>query len=81
MPFVMEDLAQKARKEGARRLLTFVSSQNIPALKGCRRSEFVPNMLRNRRVRLFKRRITFTPLPKGTRYPFEESEKGAQAPD
>ena len=69
MPFVMEDLAQKARKEGARRLLTFVTCQNVPALKGCRRAGFVPNMLVNRRFRLFKRRFTFTPLAEGTRVP------------
>jgi GNAT superfamily N-acetyltransferase len=67
MPFVMEHLAQKARKEGARRLLTNVTSQNVPALKGCRRAGFVPNMLINRRFRLFKRRVTFTPLPERTR--------------
>jgi GNAT superfamily N-acetyltransferase len=69
MPFVMEDLAQKARKEGARRLLTFVSRQNVPALKGCRRAGFVPNMLVNRGFRLFKRRFTFKPLPARTRVP------------
>lgn len=68
-PFVMEDLAQKARKEGARRLLTFVTCQNVPALKGCRRAGFVPTMLVNRRFRLFKRSFTFTPLPVGTRVP------------
>ena len=69
MPFVLDDLAQKARKEGARRVQTFVSIQNVPALKGCRRSGFVPNMLVHRRFRLFKRRLTCTPLPAGTRVP------------
>lgn len=72
MPFVMEDLAEKARNEGARRLITVVFSGNVPALKGCQRSGFVPYMLVNQRCRLFKRRITFTPLPEGTRYPFED---------
>jgi GNAT superfamily N-acetyltransferase len=72
MPFVMEDLAGKARNEGARRLVTFVSSENVPALKGCQRAGFVPYMLVNRRFRLFMRRISFMPLPEGTRYPFEE---------
>jgi GNAT superfamily N-acetyltransferase len=67
MPFVMEHLAQKAREKGAQRLLTFVTSHNVPALKGCIRAGFVPNMLVNRRFRLFKRRVTFTPLPEGTR--------------
>jgi GNAT superfamily N-acetyltransferase len=80
MPFVMEDLAQKARKEGARRLLTFVSTQNVPALKGCRRAGFVPNKLIHRRFRLFKRRKTYTPLPKGTRYAFEDGG-GASTPE
>ena len=80
MPFVLDDLAQKARKEGARRLLTFVRIQNVPALKGCRRSGFVPNMLVHRRFRLFKRRITYTQLPKGTRYPFEDGG-GASTPE
>jgi GNAT superfamily N-acetyltransferase len=70
MPFVMEALAQKARTEGARRLLTFVSSKNAPALQGCRRSGFEPIMIVHRRFRLFKRRITFTPLREGTIEPF-----------
>ena len=80
MPFVLDDMAQKARKEGARRLLTFVRIQNVPALKGCRRSGFVPNMLVHRRFRLFKRRIIYTQLPKGTRYPFEDGG-GASTPE
>ena len=63
MPFVMEDLAEKARCEGALRLLTFVFSGNIPSLKGCQRAGFRPFVLVNRRFRLFMRRITFTPLP------------------
>lgn len=72
MPFVMDDLAEKARLEGARRLLTFVFDGNIPSLKGCQRAGFVPYLLVNRRYRLFMRRISFAPLLEGARYPFEE---------
>ena len=71
MPFVMNQLAEKASQEGARWLLTFVSAENIPALKGCKRAGFVPYLLVNQRFRLFRRRIVFTPLPERTPYPFD----------
>jgi GNAT superfamily N-acetyltransferase len=71
MPFVMNQLAGKARQGGARWLLTFVSTENVPALKGCKGAGFVPYLLVNQRFRLFRRRVAFTPLPEGTRYPFD----------
>ena len=71
MPFVMNQLAEKARQEGARWLLTFVSTGNVAALKGCKRVGFVPYLLVNQRFRPFRRRIVFTRLPEGTPYPFD----------
>ncbi len=71
LPFVMNQLAETARQEGARWLLTFVSTGNVAALKGCKRAGFVPYLLVNQRFRLFGRRIVFTPLPEGTPYPFD----------
>ncbi len=80
MPFVMDQLAEKARQEGARRLLTFVSSENIPALKGCKHAGFVPYLLVNQRFRLFRRRVVFTPLPERTPYPFDVAGEHAAKP-
>ena len=58
------------RRQTARRL------RRVGAIEGVeiRNSDgrWIVARLRNRRFRLFKRRITFTPLPEGTRYPFEE---------
>jgi GNAT superfamily N-acetyltransferase len=71
LPLVMNQLAEKARREGARRLLTFVSTGNVAALKGCKRVGFAPYLLVNQQFRLFRRRIVFTPLPEGTPYPFD----------
>jgi GNAT superfamily N-acetyltransferase len=71
MPFVMDHLAQEARDRGARWLVTFVATENVPSLKGCKRAGFVPYLLRGQIHRLFRRRITFTALPEGTPYPFD----------
>ena len=79
MPFVMEQLAQEARRRGARWLLTFVDTANLPSLKGCKRAGFVPYLVRHQQRRLFRRRITFTPLPEETPYPFEAAEGLAEA--
>lgn len=71
MPAAMARIAEKAVDLGARRVITFVDHENVPALKGCQRSGFRPYLLRNDRWRLFRRHVSFQPLPAGTRYPFE----------
>ncbi len=71
MPAAMARIAEKARTHDARRVITFVDHHNIPALKGCQRAGFRPYLIRVDRWRLFRRRVSFRPLPAGTPYPFE----------
>ena len=71
MPCAMAQLAAKAGEKGARWAITFVSQDNIPSLKGCKRAGFAPFLIRKKEWRLFHSRITFTPLPAGTPYPFD----------
>jgi GNAT superfamily N-acetyltransferase len=71
MPAAMARIAERARDHGARRVITFVDHENIPALKGCQRAGFAPYLIRTDRWRLFRRRVAFQPLPPGTPYPFE----------
>ena len=72
MPCAMAQIAKQAADLGARWVITFVMDDNIPSLKGCKRAGFVPYLTRREQWRLFHRRMTFTPLPPGTPYPFDE---------
>jgi hypothetical protein len=63
MPCAMAQIAQKAADFGARWVITFVSNDDIPSLKGCKRAGFAPYLIYKKRWRLFHRRLTFTPLP------------------
>lgn len=71
MPCAMAQIAEKASEIGARWVVTFVTHDNIPSLKGCQRSGFVPYLTREERWRAFRHLVTFTPLPEGTPYPWE----------
>jgi len=71
MSYAMAHIAKKAENFKARWVITFVEKDNVPSLKGCKRAGFVPYLLRDVRWFLFKRRITWIPLPKGSPYPFE----------
>jgi GNAT superfamily N-acetyltransferase len=62
MPAAMAQITEKARDFGARRVITFVDSSNVPALKGCRKAGFVPCLTRIDRWRLFRRQIVFQEL-------------------
>lgn len=79
MPAAMALIAEKARDFGARRVITFVDHENIPALKGCQRSGFSPYLIRYDHWRLFRRRVSFERLPPGTPYPFETEQPGRAA--
>ena len=72
MPAAMARIAEHARDFEARRVITFVDHENIPALKGCQRAGFRPYLMRVDRWRLFRRRVGFHLLPPGTRYPYEK---------
>lgn len=76
MPSAMAQFAEKAADFGARWVITFVGQDNIPALKGCKSAGFYPYLIRQERWRLFRRSLTFTPLPDGTPYPFDVNGAG-----
>ncbi len=71
MPSAMAQIAAKAAEHGARRVITYVGPENIPSLKGCKRSGFAPFQERQERWRLFRQRVSFTSLPTGTGYSFD----------
>jgi hypothetical protein len=50
---------------GARWVITFVTTDNEPSLKGCHRAGFCPYVLRRERWLLFRRRLSFEPLLPG----------------
>ena len=65
----VEQVALAARRFGARYLVTFVGVENTPSLKACRRAGLVPYLERVEAWHLFRRRVTFRPLPEGADYP------------
>ncbi len=62
MPAAMAQISEKARDFGARRVITFVDSSNVPALRGCRKAGYVPCLARIDRWRLFRRQFVFQEL-------------------
>lgn len=71
MPCAMAQIAERATEFGARWAITICGDTNIPSLKGCKRSGFMPYMVREETWRLFRQKITFNDLPPGTPYPFD----------
>lgn len=63
MPAAMARIAEKGKEIGVRYVITFVGINNIPSLKGCKRSGFHPYILRKESWFLFKRKISFTEIP------------------
>lgn len=63
MPSAMAQIAEKASLMNVRWVITFVDVSNIASLKGCRRSGFEPYVLRTERWLLFRRSVSFHPLP------------------
>jgi len=63
MAAAMAQIAERAGEFGARWVVTFVDESNVASLKGCARAGFVPFLRRHEAFRLFRRRVSFTPLP------------------
>lgn len=63
MPEAMSKIAEKAVAIDARWVITFVDINNIPSLKGCKRSGFEPYILRECEWFLFRYTVSFHPLP------------------
>ena len=64
MPAAMAQIAEKGSEVGARYVITFVGIDNIPSLKGCKRSGFDPYVLRTEKWFLFEKRVEFQPVNK-----------------
>jgi hypothetical protein len=65
MSEAMARIAEKGGSLGARWVVTFVTTDNQPSLKGCERAGFSPYILRRERWRLFRRQLSFEALPQG----------------
>ena len=63
MPAAIARIANLHRRQGIRRLVTFVYTDNAASLKAIRKAGFVPRTLRTTRWRLFRKQVTFSPLP------------------
>ena len=74
MPAAMALIAEKATDVGANRVITFVDSVNVPALRGCKKAGFMPYVARIDKWRLFRRQCVFIDLPAGTPYPFDAAQ-------
>ena len=72
-------VASHAPEFGARWVIGFTVERNHPALKAGMRAGFTPYLKRVESWRLFRRRVSFTPLPEGTPLPFEAQPGGAAA--
>jgi GNAT superfamily N-acetyltransferase len=77
MIHVMPELARKARALGLRWLVLFASVTNVPMLKACQFTGFVPYVERREAWRFFRRQVTFRPLPAGAPYPLHTAAAGA----
>jgi GNAT superfamily N-acetyltransferase len=71
MASAMARIAERAQDFGARYVITFVSDQNIPSLKGCRKAGFDTYTERELTWRLGRRSVRFTRVPEGFRLPYE----------
>lgn len=66
---VWPEMARIARESGARELLSYPSVGDEPILRVSKWFGFEPFVMRHERYRLFRRSVTFVPLPEGSPYP------------
>ena len=69
MAHAMAVIAERAADFGARWVVTFVGTDNVPSLKGCRRAGFTPYVERQERWMLGRRTTRFAPLDSATSRP------------
>ncbi len=72
MTAAMARIAEKGRERGARYIITFVGIENIPSLKGCKRSGFMPYVLRTESWFLFRKRVKFEPIDQALQNSFDQ---------
>lgn len=73
MPHAMARITEAARELDVRYVITFVKEDNIPALKGCKKSGYTPHLERRHDWFMLRRRVAFAPLPPGTPFPFDQT--------
>ncbi|WP_274475680.1 GNAT family N-acetyltransferase [Mangrovimonas aestuarii] len=72
MPEAMARIAEKGNELGVKYIVTFVNINNIPSLKGCKRSGFNPYVVRNERFFLFFKSTSFSTIPKRLKALYEQ---------
>ncbi len=63
MPAAVSRIVEKGNDLGIKSVITFVAIDNIPSLKGCKRSGFYPYILRTEKWFMFKKTMTFENIP------------------
>lgn len=81
MPDAMCQISEKAIELGAAEVITFVRVDNIASLKGCKSCGFNPYTLLKEQWFLFKRTVSFEPIPDSMKvaYKIATSSKLQQA--
>jgi hypothetical protein len=69
MSSAMAQIAERGAQFGARWVITVVSEDNVPSIKGCRKAGFEPCMLKLDGWRLLRHQIRYTDLPDGYEAP------------
>jgi RimJ/RimL family protein N-acetyltransferase len=62
MPCAMAQISERAADRGARWVVTFVTEDNIPSLKGCDRAGFTPYIRRSVRWNGLRKKVDFGEL-------------------
>jgi hypothetical protein len=63
MPAAMARITDLVTNDETREAITFVDLDNIPSLKGCVRSGYVPYCHRKNRWRFFRESAWYDPIP------------------
>ncbi|MEZ4803089.1 MAG: GNAT family N-acetyltransferase [Gelidibacter sp.] len=73
MSHTITTICNKHKSEGIDKVIAFVNINNIPSLKGFRRSGFNHYIIRKEKWRFFKRTVVFEPLNKNILEAYEQN--------
>lgn len=71
MPDAMNLISEKAKEIGANETITFVKTDNIASLKGCKSCGYYPYTLLKRKWFMYRCNITLEPIPANTLIRYE----------
>lgn len=82
MPAAIDKILQIEKEAGVQQVTTFVDINNIPSLKGIRRSGFFPYVMRKVRWLSFQRSISYHPIPQNIleKYELSTTDRSDQFP-